>query len=194
MRAAIQAAGGEDEGCDNTPMLPVYSGGRVFPPFSLDDLWHGEKLRHAADAPGCVYSLPLTVPHIDFAGGRSVAGSFTALGADEVLQFVGVGSLDGARDFELVSLQDQQGVVRPIMAIDHYTDYQGLCLDRETNTHTAVFTRSYDGTCCRPDTVYYHYDADAGNLAEVFVNDALTQPTGGDAVCHWRDNRERLEQ
>ena len=186
VQAAIQAAGGKDEACDDAPMLPAYVGGRVL---SRQD----REQRHAIVVPGCAYGLPFAVPGIYTAGGRSATGSFTAPGADEALQFAGVGIMEDASFLKLASLQDQQGVVRPIMTFDHYTDYEGLCLDRETNTHTAVFTRSYDGTCCPwEDTVYYHYDADAGNLVEVHVDDVATQPTGGNAVCHWRNRMVEL--
>lgn len=41
----------------------------------------------------------------------------------------------------------QHGVLHPVMAfVDHYTGFRGLCRDRESATHTAVFTRVYDGT------------------------------------------------
>ena len=181
--AALRAAGGKDEGCDDAPTLPTYSAG----------WWEGPRQRHSAVAPGCEYNLSFTVPYIVSAGGRSVAGSFTAAGAKEALFFESVGVLDGHNFFDVVGLQDRHGAVRPIMAVDHYTLYQGLCLDRETNTHTAVFTRSYDGSCCPwEDTVYYHYDADAGSLVEILVDDVVTQPTGADAECRWRDKAAGL--
>lgn len=181
--AALQAAGGKDEGCDDAPELPTYAAG----------WWEGPEQRPAAVAPGCEYNLSFTVPIIFSSGGRSMAGSFTAAGAQEALLFEGVGLLDGYRWFDVVSLRDRHGAVRPIMAIDHYTDYEGLCLDAQTNTHAAVFTRRYDGSCCPwEDTVYYHYDADAGNLVEILVDDAVTQPTGTDAECRWRDKAAGL--
>ena len=194
--AAIQAAGGKDEGCDDEPMLPVYSFGTDA--FSWRDR---ARWRQAAPAQGCEYNLPFAVPHILVAGGRTVPGSFTAPGADEALQFVGVGGFEAHstfRYFDVASWQDRHGVVRPIMAFDHYTRYEGLCLDRETDTHTAIFTRRYAGSCCpEVDTVYYHHDAAAGNLVEVFVDDReyrrtaptqpVAQPTGRRAQCHWRD-------
>ena len=176
--AAIEGAGGEDEGCDDSPRLPAYRGGRT---------WQDRERQEAAVAPGCEHNLPFAVPGVVFAGGHGVAGSFTAPGADEALLFVGYGIVDGGSWLHLLSLRDRQGVVRPIKAFDHHTDYEGLCLDRETNTHAAVFTRSYDGTCCpEMDTAYYQYDADVGNLVEVFV-DVAEQPTGENAECQWRD-------
>ena len=53
VRAAIQAAGGKDEGCDDAPMLPTYGGGRP---------GHEPQQRDVAVAAGCEYNLPFTVP------------------------------------------------------------------------------------------------------------------------------------
>ena len=183
--AAIEGAGGKDEGCESSPQLPAYEGGRA---------WQDRERQEAAVAPGCEYNLPFAVPGVVFAGGHGVAGSFTAPSADEALLFVGYGIVDGGSWLRLLSLRDRQGVVRPIKAFDHYTKYEGLCLDRETNTHAAVFTRSYDGTCCPwTDTAYYQYDADAGNLVEVFVDDVAEQTTGENAACQWRDTVAGLD-
>lgn len=187
VHAAIQAAGGKDEGCDDAPMLPVYAGGQVL-------AQQDRPTRNAAVSPGCKYNLPFAVPGATHAGGRAVAGSFTRPSADEGLLFANVGSLAGGLQFDLISLQDQRGAVRPIMAFDHYTHYEGLCFDRVRGTHTAVFTREYDGDCCPwVDTVYYHYDADAGDFVEALVHDLATQPTGKDAVCRWRDTKADLD-
>ena len=164
--AAIQAAGGEDEGCD----APRY--------------------RERGDTtPGCEYNQPFAVPGAVGVGGHRVAGgSFTAPGAEEALQFAGYGIVDGGPWLRLLSLEDRQGVVRPITTLD-YEDYKGLCLDRQTNTHAAVFTRPHapGGNCCEwLDTFYYQYDADVGNLALVFVDQHAEQPTGKNAECLWR--------
>ena len=166
--AAIQAAGGEDEGCD----APRY--------------------RQRGDTmPGCEYNQPFAVPGAVGVGGHRVAGgSFTAPGAEEALQFAGYGIVDGGPWRRLLSLEDQQGVVRPVTTVNYSTDYKGLCLDRQTNTHAAVFTRPHGGNCCEwSDTLYYQYDADVGNLALVFVDhqaDEAKQPTGKNAECLWR--------
>lgn len=189
--AAIQAAGGKDEGCDDAPMLPVYVRGS--PAYWEDQA----RWRESGAAAGCEYNLPFAVPHVLNAGGRSVPGSFTVPGVDEALLFAGFGIFEANSDidyFDVASLQDRHGAILPIMAFDNRTDYKGLCLDRETNTHAAVFTRSYDGSCCPwDDTVYYHYDADAGNLVEAFVDGVVTQPTGVHAECRWRDTVSGLE-
>ena len=180
--AAIQAAGGKDEGCDDAPMLPGYVYGHV---------WRDPQRHDAAVAPGCEYNLPFVAPA--GAAGYSVAGSFTVPDANEALRFTVIGFVE-ENWLTLVSLQAQQGLARPIMAFDHYMDYQGLCLDRATNTHTAVFTREYSGKCCPwVDTAYYHYDAAAGNLVEVLVDGGVQQPTGENALCRWRDKRAALE-
>ena len=183
--AAIQAAGGKDEGCDNAPELPRIEGGRA---------WGDQEQGDAAVAPGCEYNLPFAAPGVIDAGGRRVAGSFTAPGVDETVLFAGYGIVDGGNWLKLMSLQDQEGVVRPAMSFDRYMDYRGLCLDPNTNTHAVVFRRRYDGSCCPwVDTVYYHYDADVGNLVEVFVDDVTAQPTGENAACRWRDTASGLD-
>ena len=168
--AAIQAAGGKDEGCD----APRY--------------------RQRRDATlGCEYNQPFAVPGAVGVGGHRVAGgSFTAPGAEEALQFAGYGIVDGGPWRRLLSLEDRQGVVRPITTLDYFEDYKGLCLDRQTNTHAAVFTRPHAplGNCCEwSNTYYYQYDADVGNLVLVFVDhqaDEAKQPTGKNAECLWR--------
>ena len=181
--AAIQAAGGKDEGCDNTPELPRIEGGRA---------WRDQGKGDAAVAPGCEYNLPFAAPGVIDAGGRRVAGSFTAPGVDEAVLFAGYGTVDGGDWLRLMSLQDREGVVRPVMAFNDHME--GLCLDPETNTHAVVFRRRYDGSCCPwVDTVYYHYDADAGNLVEVFVDDVTSQPTGENVACRWRDTASGLD-
>ena len=183
--AALRAAGGKDEGCDDAPKLPTYMAGRS---------WEDSQQRDAAVAPGCEFNLSFGVPGTVDAGGRQEAGSFTAAGAEEALLFESVGVLGRHDWFDVVSLQDRHGAIRPIMAVDNWTDYEGLCLDQETNTHAAVFTRRYDGSCCPwTDTVYYHYDADVGNLVEVHIDGAATQPTGENAACQWRAKTARLD-
>ena len=187
--SAIKAAGGKDEGCDDAPMLPVYYYGRDY--FSWRDRM---RWRETVVVAGCEYNLPFSVPTWVSAGGRNVAGSFTAPDADEALQFVGIGRLNGDRRLEVLSLREQRGAVLPVMAFDRNMDYRGLCLDGETNTHAVVFRRSYDGSYCPwVDTVYYQYDADAGNLVEVFVDGVTAQPTGENAACRWRDTASDLD-
>ena len=172
-------------------MMPVYAGGS-------HAYWEDDaRRREAGAAAGCEYNLPFAVPHILNAGGRSVQGSFTVPSADEALLFAGFGIFAANSDIkyhDVVSLQDRHGAVRPIMAFDNGMDYEGLCLDGQTNTHAAVFTRRHDGSCCRwVDTAYYHYDADAGNLVEVFVDNDATQPTRANAECRSRDKASGLE-
>ena len=44
-------------------------------------------------------------------------------------------------------------------------NYEQLCRDPSTGADTAVFERFYDGACCPwIDTVYMHYDPEAGTL------------------------------
>ena len=187
--AAIQGAGGKDEGCDDMPQLPVYIEGSEIA--SWEDMVRWPR---TVVPPACEYNLPFpdVLPTVIAADGRSVAGSFTAPGADEALRFVNFGRYDGVVMIDLVSLRDESGAILPIMAFDRHLDYKGLCLDDETNTHTAVFRRSYGGNCCpEVDTMYYQYDAEAGNLVEVFVDhNAVAPPTGVDTACRWRDQKD----
>ena len=190
--SALLAAGGRDEGCDNAPMSPVYAAGVRN--------WRSEwEQRRADPASGCEYDLPFAVLGASDAGGWKEPGSFTAPGAEEALLFENIGVLDGYNWFKLAGLQDRHGAVRPVMAFDHYMQYQGLCFDAETATHTAVFTRSYDGACCAwTDAVYYHYDANAGTLAEVFAEEISVEegvedsPASADEACRWRDRMAAL--
>lgn len=193
--AALRAAGGKDDGCDDyglpgghaddgAPRLPLRAGGHLVGVGGLSE----RELRegHAAVAPGCEYNLPFTWPRGAGVARREV-GSFTAAGAKEALIFESV-FVQGytARGSQVVGLQDRRGAVRPIMAFDSRTAYEGLCLEDVTNTHAAVFTHTYEGRSSpEVDTAYYHYDADAGNLVEAHVNEIVTQPTGEDAVCRW---------
>ena len=187
--AALRAAGGRDEGCDHVPGVPVRYAASGFP-------WRERERRHADVAPGCAYDVPLDVAGAIGSGGWEVAGSFTAPGADERLLFTGAGMLGTWGPYKLASLQDRHGVVRPIIAFDTYTKYRGLCFDRETATHTALFTFHHDGNCCEgmEDTAYFHYDADAGTAVAVFMEGGWEDPpTGEDAACLWRDKLARLD-
>lgn len=115
-------------------------------------------------------------------GVQGLSNQFSGLGPSGFR----LGGSDTARGSQVVGLQDRHGAVRPIMAFDSRTAYEGLCLEDVTNTHAAVFTHTYEGRSSpEVDTAYYHYDADAGNLVEAHVNEIVTQPTGEDAVCRW---------
>ena len=192
--AALQAAGGRDDGCDDAPRVPVYVGGSPFWGDSLSPPRGWERRGSAEDAE-CEYNIPFAVPGVVDAGSWSGAtGSFTTPGADEALLIESVGPFP--RDFvRLAALRDRHGAIRPVIGFDGYTDFQGLCFDAETATHTAVFTRRYDGTCCPwTDTAYYHYDADAGTLAEVFVDEGEQYaPASTDEACRWRDKMPALD-
>ena len=185
--AALQAAGGEDHGCRDAPTVPGYSGGRLGSSREREQ-------RRADAAPGCEYDLPLNAPYAITGGAWEEAGSFTAPGADERLLFQDAGlQFYGDRWFHLASLRHRDGTVRPVVGFDHYVEYEGLCFDGDTETHAAVFTLTYDGTCCPwSDTAYYHYDAEIGTLAEVFVG-SLGQPTGKEEACRWRETMQGLD-
>ena len=183
--AALRFAGGRDDGCDDAPMVPAYRGG------SRGRRMEWEQ-RRAEGTSEC--DMPFAVPGVVDAGSwRGGAGSFTAPGADEALLIESVGFFEG-RHTKLAALRDRHGAIRPIMTFDGYTDIQGLCFDAETATHTAVFTRGFDGCCLPVDTAYYHYDADAGTLAEVFVDEGEQHsPASADEACRWRDKMAGLD-
>ena len=116
---------------------------------------------------------------------QDVAGSFTAADADERL-LVEVAS----ERYQLVSLVDEQGAETPLVALDLQSEYEGLCFDDETQTHTAVFVRSESarGSPLASKRAYYHYDADASRLVEAFVEgDAAPAPERWPAACQWRE-------
>ena len=192
--AALQAAGGRDDGCDDAPRVPVYYRGR--PSWVDRSSPPGGRQPHgSAGDLECEYNIPFAVPGaVDAGSWRGGAGSFTAPGADEelLIESVGASKYDILR---LAALRDEHGAIRPVMAFDGWTHYEGLCFDAETATHTAVFTRRYDGTCCPwTDTAYYHYDADSGTLAEVFVHEGEQHaPASTDEACRWRDKMAGLD-
>ena len=214
--AAIQAAGGKDEGCDAPRYRQRSDAINAVPNKDIetqlardiadlarfDDEFFAAAAEHRPEVsqtlqeaetrlrgltPGCEYNLPFAVPGVLAGGYRVAGGSFTAPGAEEALQFAGYDIMDGGY---LLSLEDRHGMVRPITTVNYHRDYKGLCLDRQTNTHAAVFTRPHGGNCCEwSDTFYYQYDAEAGNLVLVFVDhraDEAKQPTGKNAECLWR--------
>ena len=189
--AALQAVGGKDGGCDGVPHMPFYFGGDLY------RLWPAELAggagRDATNGGGCEHDMPLIVPSASYTLGwnKEAPGSFTAAGADERLVFEDAGIFDS--DYvQLLSLRGRQGDVRSVMAWDSYMRYEGLCFDAETGTHTAVFTRRYPGNCCPEiDAAYYRYDARAGTLAEVFVEDG---PARLPEACGWRERMEREVQ
>ena len=194
--AALQAAGGKDGGCNGAPQVPVYVNARRHVPIGPAEFAERDgKVREQNGAiarGGCEYDMPLIVPSVPYARdwNRGAAGSFTAPDADERLLFEWAGEplIDA---FQMVSLQDRHGVVSPIMAFEfNYMEYRGLCLDGETKTHTAVFTRRF-GT----ETTYYHYDARTGTLAAVFMDEHFAySPRRDGEACGWRARRDRIGQ
>ena len=188
LTVALRDAGGKEKGCEDAPRVPVYSGGHAHWPSERQGL-------AAASAPECEHAIPFSVPSVMDTGAWTVAGSFTAPDANERLLFESVGTLEW-NEFRLFALQDQRGAIHPVMAFDHYTKFRGLCLDRESGTHTAVFRRAYDGTCCPwVDTAYFHHDAESGAFAEVFVDGDADDATPGSNAeqCGWREKMAALD-
>ena len=131
-------------------------------------------------------------------GPDPVPGSFTVPGAKERLVFeplaITVYDALGLTNHHLafpqmVSLVDRNGVSRIVMVRDGSMQFRHLCRDPITGTDTAVFEKSYMGSCCPwDDTVYMHYDADAGTLTQAFV-DRTAEPDellDANGACRWR--------
>ena len=177
VQEALQAAGGRDEGCGDGPEVPLYFVGVEW----LSEA-EEERRRTGANAP-CQFDMPLDEVGSMRHGGRMMRGSFTAPGADEGLITRYRGIID---DPDLAVLQDRRGAIRPIMYFDRYTEFQGLCLDRQTNTHAAVFKHTRETGCCEWEWFeYFHYDAAVGTLAKVGEHRSRP-PLGKDEVCRWR--------
>lgn len=202
--------------CDNVT-LPVYVDSHLSFTLELTATPADELLppNPTAEEPQerCRYDRPFDVPQsmisvssesedesrrasdaLDKAGGNGAAGSFTSPGANERLRISGVGFLEDRMEwFYLAALQDEHGT-RPIVAFDGYTRYQGLCFDRHTQTHAAVFTYRYQGTCCPwQDTAYWHYSPDERQFVQAFLDGHAEQPVGADAECLWRQKTAALE-
>ena len=180
VRDSLQAAGGRDEGCDDGPQVPDYVVGVELLPEEE------EERRRAGVAAPCQFDMPLAKGGAMGHGGQLVRGSFTAPGANERLltRFWGI-TLSAVE--HLTFLQDRHGAIRPIMFRGRYDDFQGLCLDRQTNTHTAVFKRTRADNCCEGEWYqHFHYDAVVGTLARTY-EDARRPPLGKDEACRWRE-------
>lgn len=190
--AALQAAGGKEERCRRAPTPPYY--------FSGPGRWQGLGQRQ----PGCEYDLPFSVPSALFFGTRGmngtvvrgvqerlpVQGAFTARGAEERLLFDAVGGLDGQL-YDLVVLQDRHGNISPVVGIDWRTSYRGLCFDRESGTHTAIFRHDCEASSCLSATTYFHYDAAADTLVEAFADFGAFARPGEDRACRWREGLKK---
>ena len=130
-----------------------------------------------------------------FSGYRhAVRGSFTAAGAKERLVFEGIGIL-GDHTYDLVSLVDEDGTSRPVLAADSiYMEFRAVCLDPTSKTHTAIFQKSYSGSCCPwSDTIFMHYDPESGTLKESFRDRDRESSAKPDArgTCRWREKRSQ---
>ena len=191
--AALEAAGGKNEGCwAGASAVPFYVLGKA----QLGDKHAGWRLSaFQDDVPGCEYDMPFAMPSVAARGPREAAGSFTAPDADERLLLQTTGVLFDAAYHQLASLQDRHGAVRPVVFFGRQTAYQGLCFDRETATHTAIFTHIHGrGDGGWPKTTYFHYDANAGTLVEAFVEEGQRAlPIGRDEACRWREKTTGLD-
>lgn len=174
----LRASGGVDSPVDDAQYLPVVTRGRIDHP--REDVVSGKVTARA------IHGLLYTRLH--WSGGlKDVRGSFTAPDANERLVFERVGLSVLGDVMDVVALVDRNGATRLVLAVDHYTDFAGLCLDSATGTHSAVFERSFDGSCCPwSETVYLHYDAGADTLTEAFV-DRDCGWDGGSGECGWRE-------
>ena len=178
---ALRAAGGRDEGCDDGPAVPSYTLGSEWIPEEE------QERRRAGVAAPCQFDMPLAAAGAMSRGRQIARGSFTAPGADERLltQFCCVTDVGGEH---VTILQDRHGAIRPIMSSGYgWMDYQGLCLDRLTNAHTAVFKRTQEERWSEGEWFqYFHYDEAAGTLVRLSETHSRP-PLGKDEPCRWRE-------
>ena len=131
-------------------------------------------------------------------GAGTQQGSFTSADAEERILFehfelAGDSSISGGRH-EAVALEDQHGVVRPIMVYDDYTDFKGICRDPQTNTDVLMFQHSYEVPSSE-DRVYLQYSEAKGAFTTVVREVAVLYEEALDpslmvvnaqGVCDWR--------
>ena len=183
--ALLRSAGGEDGGYDDALVRwrPAVRAPALNPVFSSSISW-------SVDAPvsASTFAAPLTPPGFAFAfalpglddfGGREVNGSFTFPDAEERLLFEFFEAKPASdayvisRSYELISLEDRHGVVRPITAIcsfcdDSYTAFKGICRDSRTNTDVLVFEVGANTSAGGWDGEnWFRYDADKGAFVEI---------------------------
>ena len=191
--AVLRAAGGESTPHDGLACLPSYTYVDWPPPGPLQCTPGEAQEQHDG-----LFEPPTMLGVIGLMAGEgayAVPGSFTAPGARERLVFetLGFSDEDYADLLEVVSLVDWNGVSRGVMVRDGSMSFRRLCRDPSTGTDTAVFEKSYQGSCCPwDDTVYMHYDAGAGTLTQAFV-DRTAEPTDlldRSGACLWRAKRE----
>ena len=189
--AVLRAAGGKSIPYDGLACLPSYMLGEWPLPRQCTSDAAQEQHDRFFHAVLRLADLGL-IEWLAGSGTDAVPGSFTAPGTRERLVFETFGFSED-KWFELVSLVDRTGVSRSVMVRDFSMEFRRLCRDPSTGTDTVVFEKSYDGSCCPwDDTVYMHYDADAGTLTQAFVDRTaepaeLLDPSG---ACWWRAKRE----
>ena len=198
--AALRAAGGEYTPDGDLACFPSYTRGKL-PPRDPPKCG-SEAAQEQHDLVYLRYGTRESRIWVFNEGADPVPGSFTVPGAKERLVFepLGLTVYDalGLTNYdmdvpEMVSLVDRNGVSRIVMVRDSSMQFRHLCRDPITGTDTAVFEKSYLGSCCPwDDTVYMHYDADAGSLTQAFV-DRTAEPDellDANGACRWRAKRE----
>ena len=198
--AALRAAGGEYTPDGDLACFPSYTRGKL-PPRDPPKCG-SEAAQEQHDLVYLRYGTRESRIWVFNEGADPVPGSFTVPGAKERLVFEplgptvydALGLTNHHMDVpEMVSLVDRNGVSRIVMVRDSSMQFRHLCRDPITGTDTAVFEKSYMGSCCPwDDTVYMHYDADAGSLTQAFV-DRTAEPDellDANGACRWRAKRE----
>ena len=190
--AVLRAAGGESTPHDGLECIPSYTLGDWPPSRPLQCTLDEAQEQHDG-----LFESPTMLGVIGWIAGEgadAVPGSFTAPGARERLVFETLGFGESVPyTLEAVSLVDWNGVSRSVMVKDGTMSFRRLCRDPSTGTDTAVFEKSYQGSCCPwDDTVYMHYDAGAGTLTQAFVDRTAEPPELFDpsGACWWRAKRE----
>ena len=197
----LAIAGGEDGGYDEAPRLPLYQNGRLEWRGLDEELESGEEASQSyADGTTAGvkgrFNMTFALPSAYFFHQDAIQGTFTAPGATERLLFENTGLLDEYGPYTVAALEDRHGNVLPLLAYNHYTDFVGICRDPATDTDTAMFQHSYDGSCCPwDDRVYFHYDAEAGTLLAVLDDEDLDVSTAApdeQGTCNWRRKKAAL--
>ena len=191
VKAALEAAGGEDRETADAPPPRVFG--------------HGVEFESEID----FYSMP---NWFSGGGGEVARGSFTARGADERLVFERFGWNADVNEFvHLAGLTDMDGRTRVLWLADDNFEFQTLCRDPVTGLDHAVFFRS-PGGASPGEVVYMNYDSHRGTFVESFADISdpefhdyidegsraaaprtLGRGRADDGTCLWRDKKRAHE-
>ena len=198
--ALLRSAGGEDGGYDDALVRwsPAVKAPALNPVYYSSISWSfDEPVSESTFVPPLIppgFAFAFALPSLDDLGGRVVAGSFTIPDARERLLFESVEAKPAGDEYaisynyELISLEDRHGVVRPITAVcsfcdKSYTAFKGVCRDPRTNTDVVVFdvgantsTGGWDGEN------WFRYDADKGAFIKIVPDECDWNRSAGGGI------------